>query len=53
MIALLTAFVLIQDHPKPATGDRGKIDWAADLATAMTQSEKDGRPVITYFTFEG
>jgi hypothetical protein len=28
------------------------IEWAKDLETAMAQSEKDGRPVITYWTFD-
>jgi len=28
------------------------IEWAKDLETAMAQSAKDGRPVITYWTFD-
>ena len=28
------------------------IAWARDLDSAMARSAEDGRPVITYFTFE-
>ncbi len=28
------------------------IEWGKDLDAAMAQSAKDGRPVITYFTFD-
>ena len=30
-----------------------KGQWTKDLETAMAQSAKDGRPVITYWTFHG
>ena len=33
---------------KPAGG----IQWAKDLPSAMAQSAQDGRPVLTYFTFD-
>ena len=42
MSTLLLALVLCQDS----------IEWAKDLDTALAQSKKDGRPVITYWTFE-
>ncbi len=29
-----------------------KIEWAKSLAAAMALSAKDGRPVISYFTFD-
>lgn len=29
-----------------------QIEWVKDLDAAMAQSAKDGRPVITYFTFD-
>lgn len=34
-------------HRKP-----GGIVWAKSLPAALAQSAKDGRPVITYFTFD-
>ena len=42
MVNLLLALLCAQDA----------IEWAKDLETAMAQSKKDGRPVITYWTFD-
>lgn len=35
-----------------AGGSETGIEWTKDIATAMQLSAKDGRPVITYFTFD-
>ncbi len=32
--------------------DSKTIEWARDLDEGLAQSKKDGRPVITYWTFE-
>ncbi len=42
---LLLAALTLQDAPK--------IEWAESLDAALAQSAKDGRPVITYWTFDG
>ena len=31
----------------------GKIEWARSLDAAIEQSTRDGRPVMTYWTFVG
>ncbi len=48
LAAALALLALLQD-PKPAE----KIAWEKDLDAAFAQSAKDGRPVVTYWTFEG
>jgi hypothetical protein len=30
----------------------GLFEWSKDLESAMAQSEKDGQPVMAYFTFD-
>jgi hypothetical protein len=47
LLAVMCAAAIADETPaaKPT------IDWVKDLETAATMSEKDGRPVIAYFTF--
>jgi hypothetical protein len=45
MTTLLLAFLLVQEKAET-------IEWAKDLDEAMKVSAKDGRPVITYWTFD-
>jgi hypothetical protein len=45
---LSVCVALVSAQEKPAGG----IQWAKDLASGMAQSAADGRPVITYFTFD-
>lgn len=33
--------------------DAPQIEWAGNLDAALAQSAKDGRPVITYWTYDG
>jgi hypothetical protein len=47
MINLMTAALLAFAQEKAEA-----IEWVKDLETAMAQSAKDGRPVITYWTFD-
>jgi hypothetical protein len=47
-MSLILLVFLAWAQEKPAGG----IEWAKDLASAMAQSAVDGRPVITYFTFD-
>ena len=44
-VILLFALFVQDEHP-------GKFDWAKDMESAKAQSKKDGRPIITYWTFE-
>ena len=46
VLLLLALLGAPQDRP-------GKFEWAKDLDSAMAQSAKDGRPVVTYWTFHG
>lgn len=37
-----------KEEQKPSEG----IEWLKDLDQGMKQAAKDGRPVITYFTYD-
>lgn len=45
---LLASLVFAEDAPKHP----GLFEWEKDLDTAVAKSEKDGRPVILYFTYD-